>query len=47
LISADEDLDAQLDITEAGVRHVLGLLRQRFNYIVVDYQSRFRHPSIR
>ena len=23
-------------ITEAGVRHVLGLLRQRFNYIVVD-----------
>src|SRR3954471_7373844 len=36
LISADEDLDAQLDITEAGVRHVLGLLRQRFNYIVVD-----------
>src|SRR6266404_1995290 len=36
LISADEDLDAQLDITEAGVRHVLGLLRQRFNYIIVD-----------
>jgi pilus assembly protein CpaE len=36
LISADEDLDARLDITEAGVRHVLGLLRQRFNYVVVD-----------
>ena len=36
LISADEDRDAQLDITEAGVSHVLGLLRQRFNYIVVD-----------
>jgi pilus assembly protein CpaE len=36
LISADEDLDTKLDITEAGVRHVLGLLRQRFNYIVVD-----------
>ncbi|MBR0786888.1 AAA family ATPase [Bradyrhizobium iriomotense] len=36
LISADEELDAQLDITEAGVRHVLGLLRQRFNYIIVD-----------
>src|SRR6516164_8006184 len=36
LVSADEDLDAQLEITEAGVRHVLGLLRQRFNYIVVD-----------
>src|ERR1700722_7760802 len=36
LTAADEDLDAQLNITEAGVRHVLGLLRQRFNYIVVD-----------
>lgn len=49
LISADEDLDAQLDITEAGVRHVLGLLRQRFNYIVVDMPVPFRpslHPVI-
>ena len=36
LVSADEDLDAKLGITEEGVRHVLGLLRQRFNYIVVD-----------
>jgi pilus assembly protein CpaE len=45
LISADEDLDAQLDITEAGVRHVLGLLRQRFNYIVVDIPVPFS-PSI-
>jgi pilus assembly protein CpaE len=36
LISADEAVDAQLEITEAGVRHVLGLLRQRFNYVVVD-----------
>jgi pilus assembly protein CpaE len=45
LISADEDLDAQLDITEAGVRHVLGLLRQRFNYIVVDIPVPFP-PSI-
>ena len=36
LISGDEDLDAKLDITDEGVRHVLGLLRQRFNYIVVD-----------
>ncbi|MGY3483149.1 pilus assembly protein CpaE [Bradyrhizobium sp. USDA 4011] len=36
LISGDEDLDAKLDFTEAGVRHVLGLLRQRFNYVVVD-----------
>jgi len=45
LISADEDLDAQLDITEAGVRHVLGLLRQRFSYIVVDVPVPFP-PSI-
>src|SRR6266404_4547824 len=45
LISADEDLDAQLDISEAGVRHVLGLLRQRFNYIVVDVPVPFP-PSL-
>src|SRR4051812_40865686 len=45
LISADEELDAQLDITEAGVRHVLSLLRQRFNYIVVDVPVPFP-PSI-
>lgn len=36
LFAAEEDLDAELRITEAGVGHVLGLLRQRFNYIVVD-----------
>jgi pilus assembly protein CpaE len=49
LISADEELDARLDITEAGVRHVLGLLRQRFNYIVVDVPVPFPsslHPVI-
>jgi pilus assembly protein CpaE len=49
LISADEELDAQLHITEAGVRHVLGLLRQRFNYIVVDLPVPFPtsiHPVI-
>ena len=49
LISADEELDAQLDITEAGVRHVLGLLRQRFNYIIVDVPVPFppsMHPVI-
>jgi pilus assembly protein CpaE len=45
LISADEDLDAQLNITEEGVRHVLGLLRQRFNYMVVDVPVPFP-PSI-
>ena len=33
LIAADEELDTELHLTEAGVRHVLGLLRQRFNYI--------------
>src|SRR6478672_226308 len=36
LISADEDLDAQLNITEAGVQNVVQLLRNRFNYVVVD-----------
>ncbi|UGY22018.1 AAA family ATPase [Bradyrhizobium septentrionale] len=49
LISAAEDLDAQLNITEAGVRHVLGLLRQRFNYIVVDIPVPFgpsMHPVL-
>ena len=45
LIAADEELDAQLDITEAGVRHVLGLLRQRFNYVIVDVPVPFP-PSI-
>src|ERR1044072_2222053 len=47
LISADEELHAQLDITEAGVRHVLGLLRQRFNYIVVDVPVPFRSEERR
>ena len=36
LIAADEAIDAELQITEAGVRHVLALLRSRFNFIVVD-----------
>jgi pilus assembly protein CpaE len=36
LIAADEDLTAELHITEAGMRHVIGLLRKRFNFIVVD-----------
>ena len=36
LIAADESLDENLQITEAGVRHVLALLRQRFNYIIID-----------
>jgi pilus assembly protein CpaE len=36
LIAADESLEIEPKITEAGVRHVLGLLRQRFNFVVVD-----------
>jgi pilus assembly protein CpaE len=36
LIAADEALDAELQITERGVRHVLQLLRQRFTFVVVD-----------
>ncbi len=36
LIAADEAIDADLQITEAGVRHVLALLRHKFNYIVID-----------
>jgi pilus assembly protein CpaE len=36
LIAADEELDETFVITKEGVSHVLGLLRQRFNYIVVD-----------
>ena len=36
LIAADEALDAELHITAEGVRHVVGLLRRRFDYIIVD-----------
>lgn len=36
LIAADEALDTELRVTEAGVRHVLALLRRKFNFIVVD-----------
>jgi pilus assembly protein CpaE len=36
LIAGDEALDSELQITEAGMRHVLSLLRQRFNFVVVD-----------
>jgi pilus assembly protein CpaE len=36
LIAADEPIDAELQITEAGMRHILSVLRQRFNFIVVD-----------
>lgn len=49
LVSADEDLDATVDITEEGVRHVVELLRQRFAYVVVDVPmplTRALHPAI-
>jgi pilus assembly protein CpaE len=36
LIAADEPIDAELKITEAGMRHILSVLRQRLNFIVVD-----------
>lgn len=36
LIAADEALDADLEVTEAGVRHVLALARRRYNFIVID-----------
>jgi pilus assembly protein CpaE len=36
LIAADESLDDEIQITEAGIRHVIALLRRKFNYIIVD-----------
>lgn len=36
IIAADEALDTSLHVTEAGVQHVLSVLRQKFNYIVID-----------
>jgi pilus assembly protein CpaE len=36
LIAADETLDDQPEVTEAGVRHVLALLRRKFNFVIVD-----------
>jgi pilus assembly protein CpaE len=36
LIAGDENQNTGLHITETGVRHVIGLLRQRFNYVVID-----------
>ena len=36
LIAADESLDEDMEITEAGVRHVMNLLRHKFNFIIVD-----------
>jgi pilus assembly protein CpaE len=36
LIAAEEALNAELRITDAGLRHVLNLIRKRFNFVVVD-----------
>jgi pilus assembly protein CpaE len=36
LIAADESLDSGISISEPGVRQVMSLLQQKFNYIVVD-----------
>jgi pilus assembly protein CpaE len=49
LIAADEALDADLRITENGVRHVIALMRQKFNFIVVDVPMplpQVMHPVI-
>jgi pilus assembly protein CpaE len=46
LISADEALEDQLEITEAGVRHVLALLRRKFNFVLVDLPVPL-HPAMR
>ena len=36
LIAADESLNSGISITEAGARQVLSLIRQKFNFVVVD-----------
>jgi pilus assembly protein CpaE len=46
LIAADESLDDEMEVTEAGVRHVLTLLRQKFNFIIVDLPVPVR-PAMR
>jgi pilus assembly protein CpaE len=46
LIAAAESLDEEMEITEAGVRHVLTLLRQKFNFIIVDLPVPVR-PAMR
>lgn len=49
LIAGDEAMGEVLLITEAGLRHVLSLLRQRFSYIVIDVPMPLApalHPAI-
>ena len=46
LIAANESLDDQIEVTEAGVRHVLALLRRKFNFIIVDLPVPL-HPAMR
>ena len=47
LISADEELDAELDITEAGVGHVLGLSVNGSTTSLSTCRSHWRRRSIR
>jgi pilus assembly protein CpaE len=42
LIAADEGLDTGIAITEAGLRRVMGLVRQKFNFVVVDLPTPLR-----
>lgn len=47
LIAAEEGFESTPDITEAGVARVLELLRQKFNYIVVDLPVPTPRPMMR
>jgi pilus assembly protein CpaE len=42
LVAADEPLGSGISITEAGLRRVLGLVRQKSNFIVVDMPAPLR-----
>lgn len=39
LIAADESLESEVRLTEAAILQVLNLVRQKFNYVVVDLPS--------
>lgn len=42
LIAADEPLGSEISITETGLRRVLGLIRQKSNFVVVDMAAPLR-----
>ena len=46
VFAAEEKLSESLAATEDGVDHLIGLLRQRFNYIVIDAPSGYA-PMVR